>query len=663
MRCILWWLAFGSLVWGGFLVSNDVGAASRWDVPSPDGRLRVTLQLEATHPTTGPGRLTYAIEHGEGASTCQVLHPSPLGISREDQSFSEDLTFIEVGEPDKIDASYRLVHGKQRDCRIRARQQTFTFANAAGARVQLVFHVANDGVAFRYVFPENDTAERRVISEATGFQLPAGSRAWIQPYQSPSMWTPAYEDYYADGIEAGTAAPTTAGWCLPALFHVAAGDRWVLLAEAAVDETYCGCRLEQQAPQARYCIRFPEPEDGNGTGQVCPASRLPWKTPWRVVMVSDNLATIVGSTLITDLNPPSRVQDTSWIKPGRVAWSWWSDHDSPRNYASQCEFVDLAAEMGWEYVLVDANWTLMDGGNVRELADYAGKRGVGLLLWYNSGGPHNSVTEKPRGCLADSHIRQFEYKLLNQWGIQGIKVDFFHSDKQNLMQLYLDILKDAAEAKIMINFHGCTVPRGWSRTYPHLMSMEAVKGAECYTFASEYPEKAPWHNTILVFTRNVVGPMDYTPVAFTNDRFPHLTTNGHELALSVVFESAWLHFADRVSAYRNAPEPVRTWLKAIPVAWDETRLLGGHPGQWAVVARRQGDRWYVGGINGRNQAQPVSLKLDFLPDGEHAASWIGDAEDAAGFDCRTIKLTNQQPLEFRLPPRGGFVLAVPALRR
>jgi hypothetical protein len=529
--------------------------------------------------------------------------------------------------------------------------------------MQVIVRVADDGVAFRYVFPEQDDTPRRVLAEATGFQLPAGSRAWIQPYQPPSMWTPSYEDYFADGIEAGTAAPTGAGWCLPALFQVAGEDRWVLLAEAAVDEHYCGCRLEQQAPQSLYRIRFPEPDDGNGTGEVCPASRLPWQTPWRVVMVSDRLEAMVNSTLITDLNPPSRVADTSWIKPGRVAWSWWSDHDSPRDYASQCAFVDLAAEMGWEYVLVDANWTLMDGGNVRQLADYAKSRGVGLLLWYNSGGPHNSVTEKPRGCLADPHIRRFEYQLLGQWGIQGIKVDFFHSDKQNLMQLYLDILKDAADAKLMINFHGCTVPRGWSRTYPHLMTMEAVKGAECYTFAREYPEKAPVQNTILVFTRNVVGPMDYTPVAFTNDRYPHLTTNAHELALSVVFESGWLHFADRVSAYREAPAPVRAWLKAIPVTWDETRLLGGYPGHWAAVARRHGDRWYVGGINGRNQTQPVSLKFDFLPAGEHAASWIGDAgEGAAGFDCRTIALTRQQPLELELPPRGGFALAVPALR-
>ncbi|MCH5373705.1 MAG: glycoside hydrolase family 97 N-terminal domain-containing protein, partial [Planctomycetes bacterium] len=462
MRRVFSWLAFGSLICGGLFMGSDVLADNRWSLPSPDGRLNITLQLAATNPdanmpTTRGGQLTYAIDHDDGTSSCQVLLPSPLGIRRGDQSFTEDLRFVAAGEIVEIDDSYSLAHGKRRDCRSVARRQTFTFANASGSRLQVEFHAANDGVAFRYRFPEDDSTQRRVDSEATGFQLPPGSRAWIQPYQQPSMWTPAYEEYFADGIEAGTAAPTSAGWCLPALFHVAATDRWVLLAEAAVDENYCGCRLEQQAPQSLYKIRFPEPDDGNGTGDVRPASRLPWTTPWRVVLVSDHLETIVGSTLITDLNPPSRVADTSWIKPGRVAWSWWSDHDSPRDYESQCEFVDLAAEMGWEYVLVDANWTLMDGGNVRELADYARKRDVGLLLWYNSGGPHNSVTEKPRGCLADPHVRRFEYDLLNQWGIKGIKVDFFQSDKQNVMQLYLGILKDAAEAKIMINFHGCTV--------------------------------------------------------------------------------------------------------------------------------------------------------------------------------------------------------------
>lgn len=652
------WVGLSLILAGGFVADREACGEERWTLRSPDEQLRVTLQLKAADEAAGGGRLSYSVDCGGDDDTRPVLLPSPLGIVRSDQNLDEGLRPIAVGEAAMVDESYRLLHGKRSECRSQARQQSFTFANARGAKLEVIFRVSNDGVAFRYRFPETDAAAREVLGESSGFRLPAEARAWIQPYQEPSMWTPSYEDYFADGIPAGTSAPTSAGWCLPALFQSESSGCWLLLAEAAVDGTYCGCRLEQNARGGQYRIRFPEPADGNGTGRVTPRSSLPWQTPWRVILVSRSLAGIVESTLVTDLNPPSRVADTAWIQPGRVSWSWWSDHDSPRDFAKLREFVDLAAELGWEYSLVDANWTLMDGGNVRELAKYAQSKGVGLMLWYNSGGPHNSVTEKPRGCLDDSGIRKFEFELLQQWGVRGVKVDFFQSDKQNVMQLYQGILEDAAAAKILVNFHGCTAPRGWSRTWPHLMTMEAVKGAECYTFGPEYPEKAPSQNTILPFTRNVVGPMDYTPVTFSHDRFPHLTSNAHELALTVVFESGLLHFADRVSAYRGAPDPVRKWLREIPVAWDETRLAGGYPGQWVAVARRKGNRWYVGGINGQNQPQDISLEFEFLAGDEQAANWIGDAP-GGGFDCRKITLSAARPLELQLPPRGGFVLATP----
>jgi alpha-glucosidase len=219
-------------------------------------------------------------------------------------------------------------------------------------------------------------------------------------------------------VAAGDPSPGAAGWAFPALFELPAG-RWVLLTEAAVDGTYCGCRLAQKSPDGVYGIRFPDAAEGNGQGAVEPTSTLPWSTPWRVIMVADSPAGIVESTLVTDLNPPSRVEDISWIKPGRVAWSWWSDHDSPQDYGKMREFVDLAAEMGWEYFLVDANWTLMDHGNVRELARYARSKGVGLFLWYNSGGEHNVVTEKPRGSMKERAVRRFEFELLRKWGVKG----------------------------------------------------------------------------------------------------------------------------------------------------------------------------------------------------------------------------------------------------
>ncbi len=632
-------------------------AEGPWSVTSPDGQTTVTLTRMV--PVGGArkpalARLAYRVERGQGETKAEVLPWSPLGIERDDQKFVGSLRLIEVGPLQTIDETYRALHGKRSVRRSLARQQSFTFENPAGAKLVVKFRVANDGVAFRYEFPEREETRRTVVGEATGFRLPKGSLAWIQPYQEPSQWTPAYEEYFQNGIPAGTAAPGEAGWCLPALFQTPGGKHWLLLAESAVDGTYCGTRLGAQPEQGEYRIRFPQAGEGNGAGDVCPQSTLPWHTPWRVILVADTLAGIFESTLIEDLNPPSAVQDTAWIKPGRVSWSWWSDHDSSRDYVKLREFVDLAAEMGWEYSLVDANWTLMDGGDVRQLARYAAGKGVGLLLWYNSGGPHNFVTEKPRGCMDQAEVRRFEFELLKKWGVKGIKVDFFQSDKQNIMQLYQDILRDAAEFQLLINFHGCTMPRGWSRTWPHLLSMEAVRGAENYTFSPEYPEKAPWHNTILCFTRNVVGPMDYTPVAFTNGGHAPRTTVGHELALSVVFESGLLHFADRVSAYRQLPPAPMQWLKTIPVAWDDTRLLGGYPGKWLAVARRKGSDWYLGGINGQDQPQAVPLDWRFLPDGGYTLSLIEDGAEDRSFASREIQIRRDQPLEIQMPPRGGF---------
>ncbi|MHB8902147.1 MAG: glycoside hydrolase family 97 catalytic domain-containing protein, partial [Thermoguttaceae bacterium] len=409
-----------------------------------------------------------------------------------------------------------------------------------------------------------------------------------------------------------------------------------------------------------YRLRFPDPGEGNGVGAVEPSSTLPWMTPWRVIVVGSGLEPVVRSTLVTDLCPPCAIDDTGWIKPGRAAWSWWSDHDSPRDYQKQIEFIDLAAEMGWEYYLVDANWTLMDGGDVRKMARYADSKGVGLLLWYNSGGEHNFVTEKPRGTMTHPFVRDFEFSLLKQWGIKGIKVDFFQSDKQNIMALYQDILRDAARHKLMINFHGCTAPRGWSRTWPNLMSMEAVKGEECYTFAEDYPAKAPWHNTILPFTRNVVGPMDYTPCGFSDDRYPHVTTNAHELALSVVFETGWLHFADRVSAYRELPEGPRQFLRQVPVVWDDTRLIAGEPGKLAVVARRHGTTWYVGGINGENQSKDLDLDLAFLGDGSFRWNLITDGGDGRSFAGKAMTVGSGSPVRVAMLPFGGFAATVTA---
>ncbi len=647
------------LLLGGMLITmvscQSFLAKNEWKLSSPDENVTITFKLATLNDhrsyPVDLQRIYYSVE----IQKTELIQFSALGIRRDDQSFVDSLSFISKSEVITIDETYQLVHGKRSMCRNHAKELTLTFRNNNGARVELIARAYDDGVAFRYRFPESDSAQYTVTEELTGFKIPQPGSAYMQPYDEVSKWTPAYEDFYQKDLQIGASSPTTAGWSFPALFNLEE-KHWLLLTEAEIDGSYCGTRLQQHAEDGLYKIRFPDPAEGNSIGAVNPVHSLPWQTPWRVIMVGNSLAQIVESTLVTDLSAPSAVENTDWIKPGRVSWSWWSEQDSPQKIDRLLAFVDLAAEMNWEYSLVDANWNYMEAEKIERLAAHAKEIGVGLIFWYNSGGPHNEVTEAPRDRMMPGEIRRKEFQWLKKLGAKGVKVDFFQSDKQNIMQHYLNILKDAADFGIMVNFHGCTLPRGWDRTYPHMMTLESVKGAECYLFNEQYPDKAPWHNTVLAFTRNVVGPMDYTPVTFSDNTYPHITSYGHELALSVVFESGWIHLADRTSAYSELPDTVKNFLKNVPAAWDDTKYISGKPGTSAVLARRKGSDWYIGGINGMDSTLTESLVLPFPDEGEYEALLITDGENEGSFHVETSVVTADEPFTVAMRPYGGFVM-------
>jgi alpha-glucosidase len=638
-----------------FQVSQVSMGQTTWELASPGGQVTVTIRLvdpgQTADYAAGKARLYYEV----ACDATAVLPLSPLGITRKDSAFVDDLAFVEAGATTTIDETYTMLHGKRKVCRNHAKEQTLVFRNPGGAKLELIVRAYDDGVAFRYRFPESSGERYAVMGEATGFRLPEGGKIWAHPYDVPGKYTPAYETYYVNGAAVGTASSTRTGWAFPMLFCTADRSRWGLVTEAGLDESYCGSHLAQNAPDGVYRIQFPDPAEAEGLGDAEPSWTLPWTTPWRVIVLGDSPGDIVESTLVTDVSPPAAVKDTSWIKPGRASWSWLFDHDSPQDCAKLKAWVDLAAEMGWEYSLVDANWTIMKNGTIHDLIAYANSKGVGLLMWYNSGGPHNYVSEKPRGLMTQREIRRGEFALLKRWGIKGVKVDFWQSDKQNIIQLYQDLLEDAADFQMMVNCHGCTLPRGWSRTYPHLMSMEAVRGEECYSFDRRFPVEAPAHNAILPFTRNAVGPMDYTPTMFADNVYPHRTSYGHELALPVIFESGWLHFAGGPKEYLDLPEAPKSFLKTVPVAWDETRFLAGDPGQYAVLARRHGDTWYLAGINAEPSGRDIDVPLTFLADTRCTVTIIEDGETPRTFATETQAVTAQDHLEVRLKPNGGFV--------
>ena len=281
------------------------------------------------------------------------------------------------------------------------------------------FRAYDDGVAFCYRFPETTDGIYTVTSEATGFGLPRNGKMWAQPHDRVTQYAPAYEQYYANGAPVGTTSSHTEGWDFPpavlrrqpeSLGPCHRGQHGRLL--------LWGPTSSPKPPGGLYTLRFPEEGEGNYTGSSEPAWTLPWTTPWRVIMIGDSPGDIIESTLVTNLSNPSIVEDTSWIKPGRASWSWLSDSDSPQDFDRLKPFIDLAAEMGWEYSLIDANWNIMKNGTIHELLAHAAEKGVGLTLWYNSGGPHNYVTEMPRGMMYFRNVRQYEMRRLADWGRQ-----------------------------------------------------------------------------------------------------------------------------------------------------------------------------------------------------------------------------------------------------
>jgi hypothetical protein len=629
------------------LFISCVNEKTGWLVKSPSENIQFNVLLNETN------QLEYNVALIEQGVAKQVIASSPLGIRRADESFVQNMKFVSKEPVLTIDETFSLQVGKRKIVNNEVNELTLNFENENGSPLQLIIRVANDGVAFRYRFPNFDENLHSVEDEVTGFAIAGEGKTWMAPYDKVTTYTPAYERYFENGIPIGTAAPGEEGWCLPALFQTE--NAWMLLTEAALDSTYFGMHLQPNADGGKYTLRMPEINEANNVCSHIPTSALPWATPWRVLIIGKNLSDVVETDLVVALNPPSVITDESWIKPGRASWSWWSDSPSPTNFESLKKFVDLSQEMGWEYFLVDANWDLMTGGNIEELVKYANSKNVGILMWYNSGGPHNDVTERPRDIMNNPELRKAEFKKLADWGVKGVKVDFFQSDKPQIIKQYFDILKDAADNKIMVNFHGCTMPRGWNRTWPNLVSMEAVRGAESYKFDSAYTEKAIWHNTILPFTRNVIGSMDYTPVTFSNQKYPHKTTFGHELALSIVFESGILHLADNCESYRTLPEAPKNFLKDVPVVWDSSLLLAGYPGKDCVIARKSGDTWYIAGIIGTNEKKSWEIDLLRLEGTDFSGIVITDGETEKEFSYSEFNLKAGDKLMVDVLPYGGFV--------
>lgn len=632
-----------------FLLScKESEPLNEWRLHSPDSSLHLTVFI--TSDSLG-SQLGYKVATLNGKVLTDVIKTSILGFKAKDGDLSGGFTLEEVGEITEVKETFSVLTGKASRIKNLANQKTWLFRTADGTKLEVTFRAYDDGFAFKYKYPETNAKTFTIEEELSSFNFASTGEAWLQPYDTISKWTPAYEKYFLAEVPIGASSPNTEGWCFPGLFK--SGDNWILLSEAGAMNGFYGAHLQAEK-DGGYRIRLPEKEEAMGQGSTAPLNNSGWESPWRFAIIGENLSTIVASKMVKRLAEPSVIKNTSWIKPGRASWSWWSDHDSSRSYEKMIPFIDLAQEMGWEYFLVDANWETMPDGDLKDIVEYGKERGVGILVWYNSGGPHNTVTEGPRDRMHLAESRRAEFKKLRDLGVKGVKIDFFQSDKPHIIQQYEDILKDAANNEILVNFHGATIPRGWSRTYPNLMTMESVRGAETYSFSKEYPDYAPSQNTILPFTRNLLGSMDYTPVTFSDQTYPHSTTYSHELALAVLFESGIQHFADRVESYRSLEPKVKEFLQEVPVAWDNTVLIDGYPGSHVSLARRKGALWYVAGINGADKEKEMTIPFHFLKSGLYEVRLIEDGESDETFAIKSVEVQKDSKIKIKVPPFGGF---------
>ncbi|NMH28612.1 glycoside hydrolase family 97 protein [Flavobacterium silvaticum] len=588
------------------IASAPLSAQKTAAVTSPDKSIEVKFGL------TKKGNPYYMVSK----SGTKVIDTSALGLVRKDDDFSTGLSVQSTSGTSSVSDSYTMLQGKKSEIWYRANQRQLTLTNKNGQLFEIIFNVSDDGFAFKYRFPETTSDKKIITEEKSSFRFASGTKGWLQPMSvAKSGWeqcNPAYEEYYDMETPIEKQPALGQGWVYPALFQ--SNGIWVSVTEAGLGRNYCGTHLKYDEATKSVRIVFPQTLERTAPDAALePEGTLPLSSPWRVVGIG-NLETIANSTLGTDLADKSVAKNTDFIKPGIASWSWALLKDDSVNYDTTKQFIDYASQMNWLYCLVDADWDRRIGlDKIKELIAYAKGKNVKLILWYNSAGSWNTVKYTPKDKFLTAESRDKEFQLLSDMGIAGVKIDFFGGDGQSMISYYHDILESALKHKILVNFHGATLPRGWQRTYPNLMTAEAIKGFEFITFFQEVADLAPGHMAMLPFGRNLYDPMDFTPMSL--DKIPNInrrSTTAFELALPTLFLSGIQHLAEIPEGMAKQPKYVIDYLKDIPTAWDESKYLAGFPGKDAIFARRKGNVWFITGINGENKPKSFELDLSFV---------------------------------------------------
>ena len=574
----------------------------RWEL-SCDTRLRLRLFPDSAHTQT---EITFGLTTDTGTIG---LAPSLV-----------ETTLREVNE------QYTALFGKKTGNQCVNHLEHCLVFEENGIEWHLYLRECADGLAFRYELPSSTPF--KILKENTQIHCPTAAKVCTLPY---TTW---YEEARIIHT-AGELPPGNYG--LPTLIYSDTEQNY-LISESDIDSDNCGAYLTWTDD----CFTFTLADE-----EISANSHF--TSPWRVLIVG-SLASIVESTLVDDLasahiTKAAEPDPISYVLPGHAAWSWWSSQYSGAYLETQKSFVDFAYEQGWHHVLVDCGW---DAAWVPELVAYASQRNVCIHLW-----------SAWRDLDGPEKINKLA--LWHSWGVCGVKIDFMESESRERYQWYESILSETARLGLMVNFHGSVIPRGWARTYPQVIGYEAIRGAEYYVFYKEPLTSV--HNVCQVFTRNVVGSMDYTPVTFSAPN--RTTSNAHELALSIAFECGITHFADSPDSYRFHPV-AQELLKRLPDTWDETRLLGGTPDSYALIARRSGSKWFVACINGQNDSH-VPLNLSKIIPIDHdlqSAESTLVRDSAPSKDQGKSSLVVESLSQIRedtfidVPQDGGFIIVV-----
>lgn len=584
------------------------------EVASPNGEI-----IAYIYEDTARGRYFYSVAKDGKA----IINASSLGVITKEIDLSKNLFLV--------DNSIKIEDDGE------CKELSFRLSNGAGA-LAVIMRVYDDSVAYRYKVEENGKDTGEIISETSEIVLPDNSVIWAA---EPSD---TYEGTYTKRT-INTLKNNDIQMSTPLLASVENDEYYLLVTEASVfnvEEPYCASIFETLSDEKNIRWIFGRKQDD--TVNVS----YPFLTPWRVAIIADDINELAGSDALSKLNPEADKNiDWSFVKPGKVAWSWWSSSYDAIEPQTQKDYIDFAAENGWEYILVDYGWELWDDYKVKikDIVDYGKEKGVGVFIWYGV----DKFDGKHIFSLDNRATIDEQFAWCQEIGVAGVKVDYINDDSQEAMKILYDLADSSAKHKLMMIYHGCTNPNGEEYTYPNILSYEAVRGAEYYKWGIGADVE-----TLLtyLYTRNVLGSMDFTPSAYPLTTLD--VTAGFALAQTVVYQSDIQHFAH--SAYVYEGSRVLSFLNDLPTVWDDS-VYGGYPGEYNWVARNSGDDWYIGAMTA--DAREIEISLDFLDNSKEYTAYIyGDNEGGKDLHIDTVKVSAGEKLKLKLLANGGAAVKI-----